>query len=248
MPTPGVAEPALSRLLAATSLGTGTDVVLVPGLAVSRYLQQPQRLLAEHTRPHLLEYPGTGRAADPPRGMPTPGLADDALAVSGWLTSNVEQAVLVGHSYGTQVAAQAARLCPDKVRALVLLSPTVDPAYRTWPDLFTRWLIDARREPPTLARFQRPEQRRAGLRRPLAMARSMLHDDLQTTLDQLNVPTTIARGERDALCRREWAIDLAIGASSGWYDELPDVPHAFPYVLPGLVVDVVLGALERTAA
>ncbi|MGY2082318.1 alpha/beta fold hydrolase [Blastococcus sp. SYSU DS0539] len=59
-------------------------------------------------------------------------VADHANAVVEWLAAGgPDGVVLVGHSSATRVAAHVAVREPDRVRALVLASPTVDPAYRS---------------------------------------------------------------------------------------------------------------------
>lgn len=228
--------------LAWTTKGTGPDVIVVPGMAVSRYLQASQDLLAEHATVHLLELPGTGRAKDPPR---TYGLVEDVAEVVDWTARRLPGgALFVGHSYGSQIVPQVAAAAPWLVHGMVLASPTVDPAYRSAPRLLWRWLIDSSREPRGLSRFQRPEQRRAGPARLLRIARTMLADDPERSLEQVDVPVTIVRGRRDALCTPEWARRL-VELTGGRLVEIPGAPHAFPFQQPEVLVSAVLGALKE---
>ncbi|GAB3411125.1 hypothetical protein GCM10027569_27450 [Flindersiella endophytica] len=227
--------------LAWTTKGSGPDVVLVPGMAVSRYLAATQDLLAEHATVHLLELPGTGRAVDPPK---TYGLLEDVAEVAGWTARRLPRgALFVGHSYGSQVVPRLAVAAPGLVHGMVLASPTVDPAYRGMVRLLARWLIDTSREPPGLAKFQRPEQRRAGWRRMLRMVRTMLDDDPAVWLERADVPVTVVRGRRDAMCTPEWAAWLA-EFTGGRLVEVPGAPHAFPFQQPEALAEATLGALE----
>lgn len=227
--------------MAWTTKGSGPDVVLVPGMAVSRYLRATQDLLAEHATVHLLELPGTGRAKDPPK---TYGLVEDVAEVTGWTARRLPRgALFVGHSYGSQIVPQVAAAAPGLVHGMVLASPTVDPAYRNLPHLLVRWLVDTSREPRGLSKFQRPEQRRAGWRRLLRMARTMLDDDLAVPLERARVPVTIVRGRRDGLCTPEWTHWLA-ELTGGRLVEVPGAPHAFPYQQPEALAEATLGALE----
>ena len=58
-------------------------------------------------------------------GMAEPSASDYAAALRRLLdTSGLQQVVLVGHSLGTLIAAAMARLYPERVKALLLLSPT----------------------------------------------------------------------------------------------------------------------------
>lgn len=228
--------------LAWTTKGHGPDVVFVPGMGVSRYLRASQDLLAKRATVHLLELPGTGRAKDPPKPF---GLAEDTAEVIGWAERRLPRgAVFVGHSYGSQVVPRVAAAAPELVRGLVLASPTVDPAYRSVLRLLARWLVDTRREPRGLAKFQRPEQRRVGWRRMLRMMLTMLEDDPEQCLQEVGIPVTIVRGRRDAICTPEWAQWLA-ELTGGRLIEVPGAPHAFPYQQPDALVAAVLTQLEE---
>lgn len=211
-----------------TVMGTGDDVVVIPGLGVSRYLERTQRLIARSARVHRLELPGTADGGQPGAVVT---LIGDTAAVLSWLRQHTpDGTVLVGHSYGTQVAARVAAAVPRLVRGLVLASPTIDPAYRHVPVLLLRWRLDDSRAARGLAETNRPQQRATGLPRLLAMAVSMLADDIETSLRRVSVPTTILRGERDALSTPAWVRRLAVVARA----EHVTVPgnHTFPFEHP----------------
>ncbi|MBO0829330.1 MAG: alpha/beta hydrolase [Streptosporangiales bacterium] len=224
-----------------TVIGTGPDVVVVPGLGVSRYLERAQRLIARRARVHRLELPGTADG-DQPGAVLT--LAGDAAAVISWLREHTpDGAVLVGHSYGTQVAARVAAAVPRLVRGLVLASPTLDPAYRHLPVLLVRWRMDDARAARGLAETNRPQQRGTGARRIAAMAVSMLADDIETSLRRVSAPVTIMRGERDALATERWVRHLAATADADYLN----VPgnHTFPFDRPEELAAAVVGQIEE---
>ncbi len=224
------------------TVGDGPRIVMLPGLAVSRYLRRTQDMLATGATVSLIDLPGTGDAPDAPHDL---GVAEDCAAVSAWLRSTVDGPVLLtGHSYGALLAARLAAEHSDLVSALVLASPTVDPAYRSLPRLLVRWLIDSRREPRALRRFQRPEQQRAGMRRMLSMVWSSLADDPQRWLEKTGIPVTVIRGCRDALSTREWCESLA-HRPAGQCRTVPGVPHAFPFDHPEPYAAAVRDALVR---
>lgn len=219
-----------------TVMGTGPDVVVIPGLGVSRYLERTQRLVARQARVHRLELPGTADGGQPGSVLT---LAGDTAAVISWLREHTpDGAVLVGHSYGTQVAARVAAAVPHLVRGLVLASPTIDPAYRPVPVLLVRWRIDAARAARGLAETNRPQQRGTGARRLLAMTISMLADDIETSLRRASVPTTILRGERDGLSTAAWVRHLA-AAARGEHLSVPG-NHTFPFDRPEELATAVL--------
>jgi pimeloyl-ACP methyl ester carboxylesterase len=203
-----------------------SDVVVVPGLAVSRYLVPTVRWIrSAGSRCDLVALPTRGR----PVGIPEYG-ALVADRIGG------RAVVLVGHSSGTQVAAFAAREAP--VARLVLGSPTVDPAYRTVARAVARWLVDGTREPASLAAQQLPEWGRAGPRRIAVLLRSMMRHPLEDMLADVACPVVVVRGDRDPLCTPGWAAELG---RAGELTTLLGLPHAFPYHDPVGFARIVLG-------
>jgi pimeloyl-ACP methyl ester carboxylesterase len=202
------------------------DVVIVPGLAVSRYLEPTVRCIeAAGSRCELVRLPIEG---------PPVGIREYAAVVAERIRGR--EVVLVGHSSGTQVAAAVAREAP--VTRLVLGSPTVDPAYRSVPKVVARWLVDGAREPGSLGRQEFPEWGKAGLRRISALLRSMLRHPLEDMVADVRCPVTVVRGERDPLCTPAWVAELGRG---GKVITLPGLPHAFPYLDPDGFARIVLG-------
>ncbi len=102
--------------------GQGTPVVLNDGIGCDgfawKYLQP--HLAADHRVVHW-HYRAHGRSGLPvdPARIDLPAHARDLVSVLDAL--EIENAVLVGHSMGTQVALETLRLAPERVRALVLM-------------------------------------------------------------------------------------------------------------------------------
>jgi pimeloyl-ACP methyl ester carboxylesterase len=101
-------------------------------------------------------------------GYGLPASAREPLAPSALAGRLVDQmpegpVLLMGHSAGCQVVANAARQAPDRVVALVLVGPTTDPRGASWARLVGRWPATASHEPrwqvPLLVR----QYRRTGL-------------------------------------------------------------------------------------
>ena len=76
--------------------------------------------------------------------------------------------VLLGNSFGCQVAVDLAVRYPDRVRALVLVGPTIDPAARTAFRQILRWLGDTALEDPLQLPILARDLRDAGPRRGVA--------------------------------------------------------------------------------
>jgi pimeloyl-ACP methyl ester carboxylesterase len=95
-------------------------VVVVQGMTVSDYLLPACAALGSWTEVHLLDLPGYAGSGQPTRWLDVRGYGE---TVAHWLeASGVRRAVVVGHSSGTQVAAWAGVLAPERVAA-VGLSP-----------------------------------------------------------------------------------------------------------------------------
>jgi pimeloyl-ACP methyl ester carboxylesterase len=205
------------------------EAVVVMGMAVADYLMPAVAALGSWTRAHLVELPGFAGSGEPPRELSVDEHGD---AVAHWLdAAGLDPVVLIGHSSGSQVAARAAARRPDATAALVLASPTVDPAARSWLRLFVRWRLDGRHEPPGLTESHVPEWRRAGPRRLVYLVRAHLRDDLEESLAAVTAPVLILRGREDRLLTRGWAGRLAERTEPGMVVELPGA-HTFPWLDP----------------
>ncbi len=100
----------------------GPTLVLLDGISCAGFIFR-------HLEPHLagrarllhLHYRGHGRSGLPrnPEACTLPHLAGDLTEVMTHL--GIDDAVLVGHSMGVQVALEAAWRAPDRVRGLVLM-------------------------------------------------------------------------------------------------------------------------------
>ncbi|MGY1722716.1 alpha/beta fold hydrolase [Blastococcus sp. SYSU DS0533] len=215
--------------VAGTARSGVPEVVVVHGLAVSNYLEPAVRELGTWTRAHLVELPGFSGSADPPHPM---DVADHADAVVEWLAAaELGDVVLVGHSSGTQVAAHVAVREPHLVRALVLASPTMDPAYRSMRRVLLAWRRNHELEPPELDVQHTPDRQRAGLRRVRHALAVHLRDRLEDTVERVPQPVLVLHGDRDRLCTEAWARELSERARDGRFRSVPGA-HSFVWTAP----------------
>lgn len=117
------------------SRGRGPAIVLVDGIGCDGWAWvylQPH--LADRYRVIHWHYRGHGRSGPPlDAGDATvEAHANDLLRVMD--ANQVEQAILIGHSMGTQVALEAYRLAPKRVTALVLICGTYGRVTSTFHD------------------------------------------------------------------------------------------------------------------
>src|SRR2546422_3792502 len=116
------AETAFGRLRAFVG-GAGVPVVLLHGLSAgaTTWVEVIDRLHPSH---HVvaLDLPGHGASGPPPAGAKIEWYADAVAA--GMAALAASPAVVVGHSFGGQVALRLAQRHPEDVRGLVLIGPS----------------------------------------------------------------------------------------------------------------------------
>jgi len=93
----------------------------------------PFAALLHQMRPHVRrivapDYPGHGRSHHPTRALTRPVLFESVACALDELLGDGEPAILVGNSLGGAVALHYAIARPERVRALVLLSPAGAPS------------------------------------------------------------------------------------------------------------------------
>lgn len=202
-------------------------VVVVQGMTVSDYLLPACAELARWTQVHLFDLPGYAGSGQPTRWLDVRGYGE---TVVHWLdATSLERPIMAGHSSGTQVAAWAGALAPDRVAAVVLASPTVDPTVRSLPKLVVRWRLDARAPAPGLEVNHVPEWKRAGPRGIAHLVRVHLDDRLEDQVARLPMPVLALRGRDDRLTTDQWMAELVGAAAQA---EWLKVPGAHTFVWP----------------
>ncbi|MFC7623777.1 alpha/beta fold hydrolase [Microlunatus sp. GCM10028923] len=177
------------------------SVMIMPGLAVRGYALDTAATLAGAGHPTRLLDPVTWRSV-PDR------LTDYGTRVAAELDRDGEDVdLLVGLSIGTQAAAVAAA-ATRRVRRLLLISPTVDPALRSRRRLFGKFLSGGEPRGPGLAE-QIADWSRAGPARIAHGFDSSIPLKLEDLLPRIEVPTMIVHSEHDSLGSHGYAAALA---------------------------------------
>ena len=206
-------------------------VVLVHGIGMSgEYFLPFADELSAHYDVYVLDLPGYGTTPTPDRALSVPELAEVLAEVIDAL--GVAAPVVIGHSMGCQVVANALAAHPDLCRGYMLIGPTVDPAARSRRALFWRLLRDTLRELPSTNLVVFRNYVRMGLLRYLATLRSMLADRLEDTITRCTAPGAVVRGTRDPIAPRSWAARLAGAAPQARLIEVPGAPHALQHHRP----------------
>lgn len=204
--------------------GAGDPVVLVHGLGVSgEYFEPLGEALGRSFSVSIPDLPGWRKSERPQRALTIEELAEvlaDLVAPGG------RASAFVANSFGCQIVLALAERHPEKVRALILIAPTVDPAYRGWLRHAMRLLVGAMRERNGLLPIVLEDYVRMGPRRIFATARAALADVPEHRLPKIEAPVLVVRGERDALTTVGWARRCAALAPRGEFVEIAGAAHA----------------------
>ena len=195
-------------------------VLVVPGLAVQAYAELPVR--------HLCDNGHDAKLLNPPAWR---GVDHDLKRYGQKLAADIDHDglpvdVLIGLSVGTQAAAVAA-CSTSLVRHLVLVSPTIDPAYRSMIKQATVFFL--RGDPHDKASFfsQVPDWSRAGVRRIFRGFASALALPIEDVLPGVPAEVTIIHTEHDLLTTHAYASWLA-EISDARLIVMPGGSHSWP--------------------
>jgi hypothetical protein len=195
-------------------------VLVVPGLAVHAYAELPVR--------HLRDNGYDAELLEPPAWR---GVDHDLELYGQKLAADIDHDgapvdVLIGLSVGTQAAAVAASLT-SLVRHLVLVSPTIDPAYRSMIKQAAVFFL--RGDPHDKAAFfsQLPDWSRAGVRRIFRGFASSLALPIENILPRVGAEVTIVHNEHDLFTTHGYASWLA-ETNDAKLILMPGVSHSWP--------------------
>lgn len=225
----------------------GTPIVLVHGIGVSSAYLVPTALALASDHPvYAPDLPGFGRSKGPSRALNVAQLAEELLA---WMDAmGLARPVLLGNSFGCQVIVALSVAAPERVAALVLLGPTVDPRWRTFLRQIPRWIVEGMREPWSIFPILALDYLRCGTRRFLGTARFALANRMEDALPSVHAPTLVVRGGRDAFVSPAWAERVTNLLSNGELATLAGAAHAANYSAPDEVARVVRAFLARSCA
>jgi 2-hydroxy-6-oxonona-2,4-dienedioate hydrolase len=229
--------------------GTNADlppVVMVHGVIISgTYFRPIANLLDPSYAVYIPDLPGIGRPqSDTNWTLP---LLTEHLA--GWLDAHhITGAVVVGNSFGCQIATLLAASRPDLVRAQVLIAPTLDPETGGIPEVIWKGALVFPREHPTIWATWIPDFFRTGPIRSMLMLRHMFRDDQLARLSEIPHPSWVIGGERDLISPPAWIHRMASRLQDGRAIVIPGAPHALNFSRPSTLVDVIDQAIDAATS
>ncbi|WP_353815173.1 alpha/beta fold hydrolase [Agromyces sp. SYSU T00266] len=223
-----------------TESGAGRPTyVLVHGIGMGhRYWSDLADELAREGRVLALDLPGFGDAPEPRRTQ-TIAQSGAHLATLVEAEGGGEPVVLVGHSMGTQIVAEAAAQRPELVASVVLIAPTVNPRERSALMQGLRLLEDPSLTRPKVVALGLHSYLQAGPRWYFRKLRRMLDHRIELVLPDVAAPTLVIRGEHDRLAPRGWAEQVARLVPHGRYVEIADRGHETMVTAGERVADLV---------
>lgn len=209
--------------LIAEDFGTGPrPYVLVHGIGMGRsvYLDLVERLPG---RVIAFDLPGFGEAPEPERTLT---MARHADLIAAFLRSiGVTDAVIIGHSMGSQIGAELAARHPSLIDGVILAAPTVNSASRSIQEQATYLLRDLMGERPLVLWRGAREYLRGGPHLIRKIRATVSHEP-EKAYARVQCPVLVLRGERDPLAPVSWCreiIDLVPGPAE--LKEIPDHGH-----------------------
>jgi pimeloyl-ACP methyl ester carboxylesterase len=170
------------------------------------------------------DLPGFGMSDQPIHPLDVRGLAD---ALRRWLFDNeLVPAIVVGVSFGSQVAVELAVRHPAVVDRLALVGPTFDPKARSASRLALRWARNASRWSPRLVPTVVHDLIDAGPWRSVRTLREALGDRVERKLSRVEARTLVVRPERDHIVPEAWTERVAELIPDSELVVLPNAGHS----------------------
>lgn len=225
--------------LIAEDFGTGArPYVLVHGIGMGRsvYLDFVERLPG---RIIALDLPGFGEAPEPSRTLT---MARHADLIAAFLRSiGVTDAVVIGHSMGSQIGAELAARHPDLIDGLVLAAPTVNSASRSVREQARYLLRDLIGERPIVLWRGGREYLRGGPHLIRKIRATVVHEP-EKAYARVQCPVLVLRGERDPLAPVSWCREIVeLTGGRAVLEEIHDHGHGTLISDAGLAAGLISG-------
>lgn len=208
------------------------SLVMVHGLGVSgRYWLPLAENLTDRYSVYIIDLPGFGKSQKSAKEFSVAGLADALISIMEQIKA--PDPLVIGHSFGCQVALRAIKENPGVFKAAVLIGPTINIFERSYPVQIVRWLQNLRRD----VNFKivwtiTKDIIDCGLMRFLQTVRLSVKDRPEHGLENVNIPILFLRGGYDPIAPPKWLAYLKSKNKLFATKELADTGHAVHFNAP----------------
>ncbi len=224
--------------------GDGRETfVMLHGIGMGRIVfRDVDEILASEGRVLAVDLPGFGDSPEPGSAAT---LEETAEVIAGFIRDETERpVVLVGHSMGTQIAAEVACKHPELVRSLVLIAPTVNRFERTALKQALRMVQDLFGEGPKVLLLGLWEYLKTNPIWFVNKLKFMLEHQLEAICAKIAAPTLVLRGETDRVCPRNWVAEIADVLPNSEMSEIEGRGHEAIIKSPEPVASMILEFLR----
>ncbi len=208
--------------LVAETFGEGPHTILLLhgiGMGRSVYLDVVQRL---EGRIIALDLPGFGEAPEPSRTLTMERHADLVAAYLRHIDAG--PVVVLGHSMGSQIAAELAARHPLLVEGVILAGPTVNKAARNLAAQASYLLTDLVGERPLVICRGAREYLRGGPHLIRKIRATIAHQP-EKAFARIRQPVLVLRGEDDPLAPMSWCREIIDEIPGAQLEVIPDHGH-----------------------
>lgn len=214
-------EHAGATLVAETFGPSEPTFLLLHGIGMGRsvYLDLVHRLRG---RVIALDLPGFGEAPEPERTLTMQRHAD--LVAAYLRHADEKNVIVIGHSMGSQIAAELAVRHPSFISGVVLAGPTVDSAARSIRAQASYLLRDLLGESPTVLWRGAREYLRGGPNLLRKMRATIVHEP-EKAYPRIAAPVLVLRGEHDPMAPQHWCREIVDAIPQAELEVIPDHGH-----------------------
>jgi pimeloyl-ACP methyl ester carboxylesterase len=207
----------------------GRPFVLVHGIGVaSRYFGPLASALMTVGPVYVVELPGMGQTPEPREATPIERYGG---LLGRWMQSaGLADAILVGHSMGSQVVTETALQSPQLVGHVVMIGSVTNDTEKTVLHQAMRLAQDSLLERPDVNWIVLSDYVRCGPRWMLKLAPLMVAYPLLDRAAGLSRPVLVMRGTRDPISPYDWNRRLVDAIPDARLQELEGRAHVGMYV------------------
>jgi pimeloyl-ACP methyl ester carboxylesterase len=222
----------------------GPTLVHLHGFGISgSYLLPTADLLAAGYRTFVPDLPGYGRSIRPERVLSISDLAESVVQFMDVV--GVEKATLIGNSMGCIVAIETARIAPDRIERLVLVSPAGGKYNRPIFKGVAQLALDGLRESPRMFTIAVPDYLRFGLVNAGRLFWQMIHYPTVDRFRETEADSLVIVGERDPLVSEQRIVEGTEINTRIQIVRIGGAAHAINYSHPAKLAHLVRSFLQE---